>query len=278
MPIPFWDSQPALVSAPFMKVANAVYGKSPMTENTDAFTSRHDLLNLIMDFFEKSLRPPYELETDKLHPDDRHIDSIYPGQVLRIQRNSASQDPVIRPVSTGDLPTGFWQFLQFFQNTFSEFTGMTPELMGQVRSRGRTTANEFNARMAESGQLMAEIYKGIEEDFLSPTLNLIFMRTLQFMPQEMWAALLMTRKSEIIDSKTPPEVAAKWETELRKAALWTPVERYTRLAGFFRFTPKVYSNLMERQAMIEQITYTLQTAGRIPQALGAIRIPKLFVS
>ena len=52
---PFWDKKPAIVAAPFIKVANATYGKSPLTENVDAFLTRHDLLNLIMDFFQRSL-------------------------------------------------------------------------------------------------------------------------------------------------------------------------------------------------------------------------------
>lgn len=285
--IPFWDGESVMVDSPFVKVANAVYGKSPITENIDSFALRHDIMNLLVDFFKMNLKPGWTVDQDRLHPIlNPEIDGIYPGKVIYIQNNgpATGNQKVVDVVASADLPTGFWQFMQFYQTTYAENTGMGQELMGMNRTRGRITKGEFDARSAEGSALLIEFFQGIEERLLTPLLTRMFTRTLQYTPQRMWAAWIISNMEKILPPvPKDPQAAQKqaplrkeWEDVLRKVANWAPRERFDKLGGFFRFKVKVFSSLLERQGMIEQATYFLQTAGRIPGALQFIKIPKML--
>ena len=284
--IPFWDGESVVVDSPFVKVANAVYGKSPITENIDSFDLRHDIMNLLVDFFKMNLKPAWTVDKDRLDPVlNPELDGVYPGKVIYIQSNGGpAQGKVVDTCATADLPTGFWQFMQFYQTTYAENTGMSQELMGMNRTRGRITKGEFDARSAEGSALLVEFFQGIEERLLQPMLHRMFTRTLQYTPQRMWAAWIVSNMEKILppvpsDPKAAQEHAqlrSQWEDTLKKVANWSPQERFNKLGGFFRFKVKVFSSLLERQGMIEQATYFLQTVGRIPGAMQYVRIPKLL--
>ena len=278
VPKPFWDGEGAVFYCPFMPTPNAVYGKSPITENLDAFATRHNLLNQLLDFFNKSLDAAYEVDMDRIHPDEPELDGVYPGKMIMVQNNGqTSPQPVIRPIANADLPQGFWQFMQFFQMSWSEFSGLQQELMGQPRSRGRQTGMEHQSREANGNSFIVSIFRGIEDGLLSPIIHAIFLRSLQYTPQEQWAAWWVSNIPDIIPKNTKPEVAAEWKKALLECAQWTPEERFEKLGGFFRFIVRVFSSLMERQSLIEQATFFLQVIGRIPQAMAKVRIEKLLV-
>jgi hypothetical protein len=279
VPIPFWDKKSAIVCCPFIKVPNAVYGKSPMTENIDAFESRHSLLNLIMDFFNKSLSSAYECEIDRLHPSEEGVlGPIFPGRVINTVNNGVSGDrPVVRPVCNADLPQGFWQFLQFFQTTFSEFTGMTQELMGMPRTRGRVTGMEFQSRQGQSGDLIIDWFKGLEANFYQPLLHCILLRSMQYTPTEFWRTWVLASISDIIPKNADPKIAQAWKEALMDCANWSPKERVQRLGGVFRFRVKIFSSLMERQTVIEQSTYFIQTVAKVPNLIASVRLPKILL-
>lgn len=285
--IPFWDGERAIVDSPFVKVANAVYGKSPITENVDSFALRHDIMNLLVDFFKINLKPGFAVDHERIdkmfHPEG--LDGIWPGKLVYTQNNGApTNQPVVTTLGTTDLPTGFWQFMQFYQTTYAENTGMSQELMGLNRTRGRITKGEFDARSAEGSALLVEFFQGIEERLLQPIIFRMFTRTLQYTPQRMWAAWIISNMEKILPPipKDPQQaqqaapLRKQWEDVLRDVATWPPRKRFDKLGGFFRFKVKVFSSLLERQGMIEQATYFLQTAGRIPGALQYIKIPKLL--
>lgn len=284
--IPFWDGESVIVDSPFVKVANAVYGKSPITENIDSFDLRHDIMNLLVDFFKMNLKPAWTVNKDRLDTTmNPELDGVYPGKVIYIQDNGGpSNQKVVDTCATADLPTGFWQFMQFYQTTYAENTGMSQELMGMNRTRGRITKGEFDARSAEGSALLVEFFQGIEERLLQPMLHRMFTRTLQYTPQRMWAAWIVSNMEKILppipndpeQAKQQEPLRSQWEDTLKKVANWSPQERFAKLGGFFRFKVKVFSSLLERQGMIEQATYFLQTVGRIPGAMQYVRIPKLL--
>ena len=283
---PFWDQKSAIVYSPFIETPNAVYGKSPITENADAFEVRHDMINMLLDYFQKVLEPPYEVNRDRLEDKEEGC-ILYPNKAVYVNTFNGANDPVVRIISPADLPPGFWQFSQWFQTTYAEHTGLTQDMMGMPRSRGRVTAGEFNAREAQGGSFIVEIFKGIEERLLQPLIHRLFLRSLQYTPNEQWDAWVLANKARIIPKPpvngTPEQLeqwkklVGEWDRVLTAVSKWDNRKRYERLGGFFRFVVRIFSSLMERQAVIEQVTFFLQTIGRIPQALQKVRIEKMMI-
>lgn len=167
-PMPNWDGESPMVSAPFIKAPGAVYGKSFLTESVDMMDVRHDLMNLLIDYIRLSLSPPYQLDRDVVT--DRAFRegkvSVYPGKIIEIRSMGNPQANALRPVDRADLQTGFWQFIQYFTTAQQEATGMSQEPMGSTRVRGRMTDGEYEKRYAEAGKLLAAIWSNLERQVL----------------------------------------------------------------------------------------------------------------
>lgn len=275
-PIRFWDGEGSIVAANFQSIPHSTSGKSIMTDSLDAFQSRHDLTNLLLDFFNLTLMGVHEMDTDLLDKEEEPPTSLFPSMLVRTKKRGQSQS-AIQPIAMADLPQGFWQFMQFFQQQFSEYTGMTQELMGMPRTRGRITGMEYQARTSESGGLMAHFFEDIESNFLAPMLRLAFLRILQDTPDKMWEAWVLSNKAAILPkSKTDPKLLEQWSKALDECAKWTAKERFIRLGSYFRFRVRIFSSQMERQAEIEQMIYFLQNLAKVPSALQLLRMEKFI--
>lgn len=274
-PIRFWDGEGSIIAENFQSVPHSTAGKSLMTDSLDAFQSRHDLTNLLLDFFNLTLMGVHEMDSDMLDKEEEPPSALFPGMLLRTKKRGQAGQSAIQPIAMADLPQGFWQFMQFFQQQFSEYTGMTQELMGMPRTRGRITGMEYQARTSESGGLMAHFFEDIEVNFLAPILRLAFLRILQDTPDKMWKAWVMSNKEAILPkSQTDPALLAKWSKALDECANWNKKERFIRLGSYFRFRVRIFSSQMERQAEIEQMIYLLQNLSKVPSALQLLRMEK----
>lgn len=271
-----WDQEHSIVAANFQNIPHSTTGKSLITDSLDAFHSRHDMTNLLLDFFQLTLMGIHELDTDLLDKSEDPPTKLFPGMLLRTKKKGP-KDQAVTPVMMADLPQGFWQFMQFFQQQFSEYTGMTQELMGMPRTRGRITGMEHQARTSESGSLMSHFFSDIEDTFLSNVLRLAFLRILQYTPDKMWRQWVLSNKKAILPKgPTDPQIMMKWSKALDECANWDAKTRFKYLGGYFKFRVQIFNSQMERQAEIEQLIYLLQNLAKVPSALNVLRIDKFI--
>lgn len=277
--LPQWDKESIIVSAPFIQSPSNVYGKSPITESIDAFYMRHNFQNSLNDYMQRTMNPPILVDQDLLARSDLTEDmTLYPGK--RIDWNS-SGNPTGTPIKAmvqPDLPPGLWQYIQFFQSMMGEVTGMTQELMGMPRTRGRITGMEYNTRQSEAGSWIGFVFNDLEDQFLTKLIRVIFLRTLQYMPDAMWKAWVTSNIPRLIPqgSNIKPEDVQKWGQDLIAAAEWNAKDRYMKLGGFFKFKIRIFSNQAERQMEIEKGSFLLNTLAKIPGAMQAIRLPEII--
>jgi hypothetical protein len=276
-PIPFWDGQSVMISAPFIKNPNAVYGKSFLPESVDMMDVRHDLMNVLLDYIRKSLQPPYQVDasllTDKTFLDENF--TMYPNKIIKIRSNGAQVD-AIRPVGNPDLPVGFWQFMQHFQQNQQEMSGMSQDLMGAPRTRIRTTGMEQSAQEAQAGKFLESVWSGVQRRLLTPLLRLSALRLLQYIPDDFWSTWLKGYKTSIVPTGLPasnPQVVAQWSDQLDKCASWDARMRFRYFGGFFSWTVDIFNNLSTRQTEIESVTMFLNTGAKIPGFFQAVRMP-----
>lgn len=276
-PIPFWDGHSIMVSAPFVKNPNAVYGKSFLPESVDMMDVRHDLQNVLIDYIRKVLQPPLQIDKSLL-AERQFADgdfAMYPNRMITIRSNGAPGAQAITPVMTPDLPVGFWQFLQYFQQNQQESTGMNQELMGSPATRLRQTGMEQDARKAEAGKFLEAIWSGIERRFLTPVLRISALRLLQYISDEMWGAWVLGMKSNILPGpKTPtdPATTAWWSDQLDKCATWDARTRYRYFGGFFSWKVSIFNNLSQRQSEIEKITMLMNVGSKIEGFFQALNL------
>lgn len=275
--IPFWDNKFSILSAPFIKPPHAVYGKGLVSENVDGFHSKEEVLNLLLDYLKRVLNPPYQVNSEAMEDDTlRHAHSqIFPNRIYRVRHNS--DGPVIIPISPGEVPQSTWQVVQATESMHQDTTGTGGQLGGVVRTRGRITANEFQSRQAEAGAMWWNVFKNLERECMAKVLRTIFLRVLQFFPDELWRSYVEASITALLDPVVGnPQKTMEWKQELQKIANYKAAERYEKLGGYFSFTVKVFSAMAERQAEIEKGSFMLRTIGPIPGAIQTMRLPRVI--
>ncbi len=277
---PFWDAESAIVSAPFIQQPNSPYGKSPIVESVDGFYMRHEFNNNLVDYLVRAMNPPYEVDEDVMsHSQSVENLVLYPGKRISINAQGNPNAHVIKPVAQPDLPSGTWQYMQYWQQQMSEITGMAQEIMGMPKQRQRTSGMESQARRAEAGNWLAFVFSDIEDQFLSKVLRLIYLRTLQFIPDEMWKAWVTSNIPVLLpdSEQIAPELKQKWVEELTKCASWTAQERFMFLGGYFKFKIRIFSSMAERQTEIEKGTFLLNVLSKFPQGLQELNLVQILI-
>lgn len=279
--IPFWDRMPSILFAPLLDRPNAAYGQSYLVENLDTFLLKDNLLRKVVDFLNMSLDPPVEIDYDLIDTtvlDGGSIHQVHPGQHLPVRRSNGNTQPAIRAASMAELSANNIGLFQYAQNLFGEFVGITQEMQNMPRTRGRLTGMEFEARHADGGDLLLDLFRRVEEDMLTPFLHMVCLRQLQYTPQAMWRAWNKAYRKAILPDAAhapkegvTPEQIATWEKMFDEAAEWTPQQRFSELAGYFQFIPRAFSSAFERQKEIEKATYFIQTAKSVPTMQQMIR-------
>lgn len=279
VPIPFWDGESVMVCAPFVKASGAVYGKTPIGEAADVFDERHETHNMLLDYITKVLNTPIQIDRDVLSAQSLREEVLLgPNVKIEIQGKGNPNAQAVKPVQWPDLPTGFWQYLQAAQTEQSEMTGMTQELMGSPRTRGRITGMEYQTRQSESSSLLGNIFGGLERRLLKKVLRISYLRLLQYTPDHVWKTWVMSMSKSLVpdNEKVDPAIKKAWMDALNTVAGWSKQERFKYLGSFFTWKIKMYSTMNERQMEIEKGTFLLNVLGKTPGALQAVKLHKII--
>ena len=270
-----WDGESAMIFGRLIPFPQATYGKGIVGENLDSFDLQVEFLNMLVDFFQQSLLSMKEVDKDMLDEDeDLEESGFFPGKVINT-RKQGREGTAVKSIPVADLPAGFWQFLQFFQQHLQETTMLTQELGGMPRTRGRITGMEYMQRNNDAGQQINFIFYGIEQEVLGPLLRRAFLRLLQFTPDKTWKEWVTANISTIVPKNLPPAEIKKWTDILNECAGWNAKKRFTEIGGFLQFRVEVFSSLVERQMDIEKGAFLLNTLRQVPGAFNVIRFDVL---
>ena len=283
VPIPHWDNSFSVISGTYIKKPGSVFGKSPITDAIDLFQGRNDLVNQFNNYMFKVLNPPILVEMGRIDSNDPILGqfgggniTVSPGQIIRTVNPEGAKSEPIRFSQVGDIPASAWQYLQFFNTTVQELTGADQDNMGMPRTRGRTTAQEAQSRNVSGSIWMADMFDDIEK-FISGLLESIFLRTLQYFPDEDWRQFVSDCANDIVKpgDNSPPEVLDEWKKDLENLANMDSRARYEWLAGAYAFKVSVFSSLLQRQMRMEQISYMFKFFEGNPQLQAAINMSEM---
>lgn len=277
--IPFWEGEDPLVSAPLIEDENnKLEGHSPILMALDQFQLAHELANLMEDFYIQSMLGMKEVDLDLIDEfDDDFADGFYPGKTIYKRGNANPAGSAVKIVPQTQTDAGFWNYFGIFQRENSVSTMLPDSASGLPRTRGRTSNMEDARRATEGGAVMTSIFRGLEDLLLVPMARKGTYRLLQDMPTEQWKEELM-EFAQTFEANggqlTPAEQA--WLGSWEQASNWTPHQRWEKLAGEIEFEIRVFSTLGDRQRLIEQITFFLQTITPIPEAMGMLQLDEFL--
>lgn len=97
------------------------------------------------------------------------------------------------------------------------------------------------------------------------------------MPADQWESELMEYKEALERSGYQlSESETKWLGSWEDAAKWDPMTRWEKIAGEMEFEIRIFSTLGDRQRMIEQMTFFLQTVAQVPEAMQKLDLDEFM--
>lgn len=274
---PWWDGEHAILSAPFSSAPHQAMGKGLISENCDALMVRHNTLNILLDYMYEALSGAWMYKKDSIA--DEHLRNgkfrIYPRVAIPVLDTVDGQPPIQR-LQLAETSASTWQVVQAVEHRILNTTG-TSDMGGAPRTRGRQTSMEAQARNAEAAKIWKNIFSNLERRYLSPLLRLGTLRLLQFIPDWVWSIWVKSQIATLLPPEDPsqPEVRQEWLDALEACSKWNAEQRYRELGNAFAFQVRLFSNFMERQAMIEKFGFLVRQLQPL-NMLGALNGPEVL--
>ena len=268
--IPWWDGGRTLIDAPFMALAHEVYGKGLVSENVDTLTMSANMLNQMLDYMNEAFCGAYEYDQDRMRNEAQRTNlKLHPRMMIPVEGgDAATSPPVVRRLPMGEVANSAWQVGQALDMRKSNALA-TGSLGGSPRPRGRMTTQETNARQASDNTMWRNIFRNIQNNWLSPLLQLGFLRLLQSYPRDLWKKYVTSKCEQLLsnDQSLTPEKKAKWKQAYDALANMSKEEVYAELGSTFNFSVHVLGNTMERQGRVEKGAFLIRNLAVIPGLL-----------
>ncbi len=252
---PFAHGKDPLVVSPMVLVPDSPYGKSLMGVAGDSIELWVEFVNMMVDFFQRSLLGMFEVDEAALD-DDTDTGSFFPGKIWRRNQRAKPEFPTVRPIEVHRTDPGTLQFLQVVKAELDDGVGGASPNIPQQGAPGQT-AMQFTGAQSSAGDMLNGMFKAIEGGFLEPTFYRLFMNVLQFLPQEEWDAWAQDYGSRL---------GGKGQEAMAKLVGMPSDQRVDQIGRNCRFNVRVYSAIADRQAEIEKFSYCIQTMAKTPAA------------
>jgi hypothetical protein len=178
-PNPFWHGQDWIVSAPLISVPHSVYGKSYVEGFASLVQTFIDMTNLILDGIQTTSIPAYQAWPDALEDTTQLDQGVTPGKMYLANEDAKVGEPFVTRVETGQINPQAFQVWESIRGLVREASSQNELRLGQLTNRSGVTATEIDTSSAGTEALLEHIAEDVEEQLLSPVLNLVWPTMLQ---------------------------------------------------------------------------------------------------
>jgi hypothetical protein len=181
---PFWHEKDWIVSAPLISVPHSVYGKSYVEGFAALAQTFIDMTNLILDGIQTTSVPAFQGWPDALEDTTQLEQGITPGKVFIANEDARVGEPFITRVEMGQMNPQAFQVWEALRGLVREASSQNELRLGQLTNRSGVTATEIDTASSGTEALLEHIAEDVEEQLLSPVLNLTWLTQLQHLDPE----------------------------------------------------------------------------------------------
>lgn len=244
---PFWHKHDWILFSPMITMPFAPYGRTYMENWGPVARTFTEMTNLILDATFTSSMNAYAAAPDMLEDPSELEEGISPNKVFQMAEGELPKD-FMKEIELGRLPPEAIRVWQDLKAEMREGAALSEISLGQLAPKSDTTATEISAVQQSSSSLIQSIAKTIEERFLEPLLEMVFLTGMQHV------------------DFTNPRVVARLGEDTIKLLLGMREEFKTRRLPF-----KVdgISSLIQRGQELRKFLNFFQTIGGIEPLLKA---------
>lgn len=232
-PAPLWTGKSRYTCAVPLPRQDDPWGESLIEADAVVEHEMKSLLDLMVDDVKFSVLGAFMVDESR-SAEPEPITGIEPGRVY------AGDGPFLQKLSFPSQANGAWPLLTHLQGIGDKTTMVNEFAAGSPSSRGRPTATEVQSKTQSSTGHIHNVARSLEEEFLEPTLTLIYEYLLQF------------------GSDLTPELNELAQTVGGVGQLTDPVQRFKLLDVPFRFQVRGISMLANRESLQQRIMQVMQ--------------------
>jgi len=258
---PYWDRKAPYILASPLIVAGRWPGQGIIEIALPMLDTINKVAQQMADHMSFSVVPMLEVEATALENPDGDVQTgIQPGKVF--YRRSGAGMQAVTGIQMPQLSNAAFNFELALDKEVQRGTFITEIAQGLTDAKGETTATEVNVTSQHATQLIADIARHIEDNFLSPLAECVWSRAFQFLDstsKPTWAELIGPEIGDILD-KMP-----------RQARVEASQGRYT-------FKAMGLSRALQRQQNVQHYTTFIQTLVQAaPQLAPLIDMPAILM-
>jgi hypothetical protein len=189
-PSPFWHGKDWIVSAPLLEVPFSVDGRSYVESFAALSALFTEFTNLLLDGIRMEAIPAYRGWPEALQDSQQLMDGVTPGKMFLADEDIDPNAPVIEKLDMGSLPSQAFQLWEAIMQLLREAAGQNELRLGRLADKSGVTATEIDKADAGSNVLVKHIAEGVEQNLLSPALELSWYTFLQHFDESSDAELL----------------------------------------------------------------------------------------
>lgn len=259
---PFWDDDLPLIQATISRNPKSAYGRSPIFETLDTTDLSSRMLLSAADGLQRQLDPSYVVDKSVITENMRNK-PMGPGVVYDARLNG-SQGPGIYAVPTSKMDGNMANILQMLNVQLEGMSTVLQEGGSAPRSRNRMSGTEFAAREQQSSVLLKHFFHSLDGTFFTPIVRKMIQRRLQFTSTSQWTTVVRSVRNKVLFGLQGDALKSKSDA-MDEIESWGVRERYDNMAGFLKYTVKIFGNALQRQIKVETFSSLFNVLWRSPE-------------
>ena len=180
---PFSHGFDWIVYSASITVPLSIYGKSYMENWAQIAVAFNEMTNLILDGVFTSTMNVFGMVSEKLKDPTQIEGGISPNMIFDFEEDTNIKE-AFQSIGLGTMPPESVQVWSALKAELREGAAFNELSLGQVPPKGDITATEINASQQGSAVTTRSLARSIEENCLTPILNLAFLTDLQHLSND----------------------------------------------------------------------------------------------
>jgi hypothetical protein len=271
---PWWHARDWIVSAPLVSVPFSVYGKSYVESFAALAQTFVDMTNMLLDAIQVTSIPAFQGWPDAMEDPTQLDQGVSPGKVFLANDDAQQGQPFITRIDFGNVNPDAFRAWESIRGLLREGSSQNELRLGQLTKRSGVTATEIDAAEGGTEALLEHLAEDVEQQLLTPILNLVWPTMLQHLDPEKDERLrlelgkdvsdmIATRRNEFRD-RTVQLTAKGISGLLKRSRLRRALLEVMQIVGQSEVMGQVFARSMSFQKLLSQI---LRTGGIDPRTL-----------
>lgn len=249
---PYHHQMDWLVFTPMVSVPLSVYGRTYMEEWAPTADAYIEMTNLILDSAQTSAMKAFVVQAAMLADPTQVAEGISPNKVFQLEEGLPVAD-FLKEIDMGTLSGDAVTVWQALRNELREGAKLSEVALGQLPDKTHIAASGVNQAAQSGSAMIRSMAKTIEQRWLEPILQLVWMTALQYMDFNEIADEIGQETAQMFNQRRLDFLNRKIRFRVR--GISGLIDRQMKFSAFMQFIQAVSTNPGLLQAFMQKTNF-----------------------